>query len=170
MRDAGAQPLPGAHLDWREHAPYAPAYGDIYFSHDAAQETERVFIAPSSLCDSPAPALFTVGELGFGTGLNFVATAAYVLRHTHARLHFISFEAHPLRPDDWPRVAAELGRGALAALFAELTRPPLALLGGWQRRVLAAGRVHYRCNPALHTFAHQANRHKEKLKYFNNIR
>ena len=46
---------------------------------------------------------FTIGELGFGTGLNFIcAWRAWnkVTKQAGARLHFFSVEAYPLSTED----------------------------------------------------------------------
>lgn len=139
----GAQSLPiePARVEWREGKPYTPDFADIYFAADAAAETQRVFIAPSNLDEQPQQSLYTVGELGFGTGLNFFTTAAHLLARASVRLHFISIEAHPLALHDHHGIAAHLHSDTARALHAEWQRSPPPLLGGWHRRVLAAGRV-----------------------------
>ncbi len=63
---------------------------------------------------------FTIGELGFGTGLNFLtAWAAWTQAKKPARahLHFLSVEKFPLSPNDlekahaaWPELATECAR------------------------------------------------------------
>lgn len=136
--------LDGADLEWRDERPFAPRYDDIYYSHDASDEVRRVFIEPSCIDArinnahiAQAPAL-TIGELGFGTGLNFLVAAQQVLAHSSPRLHFITCEAHPLRADDWARLARQRSNLALAQPLAD---HPLPLLRGWHRRVFAQGRI-----------------------------
>ncbi len=80
-----------------------------------------------------------VGELGFGTGLNFVVLAEALLTQTSARLRFISCEKHPLCQADWDRLARD--RGADLPLYHALADHPPPLLGGWHERHLAGGRV-----------------------------
>lgn len=105
-----------ARLDWEADAPRSIFFDDIYFSGDGAAETKHVFIDGNDLERRFAGASrFTIGELGFGTGLNFLV-AADVWRRTApagASLNFLSFEKHPLGSDDlarahraWPRYAA----------------------------------------------------------------
>ncbi len=130
--------LTPANISWRGGQPYAEDYGDIYFSPEGIDEVERVFMAPCGLPERAVDRL-TVGELGFGTGLNFAVCATRILETSNAHLHFVSFEKHPLRAADWQRVAdhyaGELG------IYRELVATPLPVLPGWQRRVLADGRV-----------------------------
>ena len=65
-----------AALVWRDGQPYSSAFGDIYHDRDGVTETERVFLAPAqfdTLLETGRP--LVVGELGFGTGLNFAVIA-----------------------------------------------------------------------------------------------
>ena len=63
-------------IDWIDGLPYSSSYGDRFFQADALQEIKDVFILPNNL-----PERFnnshelTIGELGFGFGLNFFVTA-----------------------------------------------------------------------------------------------
>lgn len=85
-------------LDWRDGiVPVATRFDDPYFSLcGGLDETRHVFLAGNGL-----PARFRDGfhiaELGFGTGLNLLAT---VLEHTGPQLlRYTSFEAFPLPRD-----------------------------------------------------------------------
>ena len=80
-----------------------------------------------------------VAELGFGTGLNFAVCASEVLAHSDARLHFISFEKHPLRQDDWHTIVRQ--RAAELPIYRALSDQPLPVVAGWQRRLWADGRI-----------------------------
>lgn len=121
-------------------------YGDTYFGHtDAPGESRHVFIDGSELeerlADDGAAGSFVVGELGFGTGLNFLLTWQTFDRIAPAsrRLHYISIEAHPLRRDALARVLqhhSELADRAQALIDAY--PPPIA---GLYRRSFAGGRV-----------------------------
>ena len=91
-----------AELEWREDAvPVSLHFDDPYFSlENGLAETEHVFLAGNDL-----PARFRdgfhVGELGFGTGLNFLATwAAWRAFGAGGTLRFTSFEAFPMAPAD----------------------------------------------------------------------
>lgn len=94
-------------LDWRETGPVAPDFNDIYFSAEGGlDETRAVFLAGCGLPERwQGQQHFTIGELGFGTGLNFLA--AWQLwaetRPEGGWLHFISVEKFPLRVDDLRR-------------------------------------------------------------------
>ena len=94
---------PAAKIDFsNKSAPEAIDYGDIYFSTDGgSEETKTIFLKacglPERWADIP---YFAIGELGFGTGLNFLETLQLweetTKTNTHQRLHYISIEKHPL--------------------------------------------------------------------------
>ncbi len=120
-----------AHIIWDEEGqPISPHYDDVYFScANGLEETRYVFIQhnhlkerwealPSSFPNNE----FIIGETGFGTGLNFLATWQLweSLRENdkHKKnipnnkiLHFVSVEKHPLLKKDleqslslWPEL------------------------------------------------------------------
>ena len=108
-------------LSWRDGTiPVATRFDDPYFSlAGGLDETRHVFLAGNGL-----PARFRDGfhiaELGFGTGLNLLAT---VLAHPGpGHLTYTSFEAFPLPAPDIAR--------ALAA-FPELAAIAPAFLAQW---------------------------------------
>ena len=64
-------------LAWRDGQPYSDTFGDVYFSRDSGlEETRHVFLLNNQLPQRFAAMLphqvFTIGETGFGTGLNFL--------------------------------------------------------------------------------------------------
>ncbi len=92
----------GSILDWKDGIlPVSRRFDDPYFSiHDGLAETQHVYLAgnglPARLCDG-----FQIAELGFGTGLNLLAT---LLAHTGpGMIHYTSFEAYPLPAADIAR-------------------------------------------------------------------
>ncbi|HLT63451.1 MAG TPA: bifunctional tRNA (5-methylaminomethyl-2-thiouridine)(34)-methyltransferase MnmD/FAD-dependent 5-carboxymethylaminomethyl-2-thiouridine(34) oxidoreductase MnmC [Pseudohongiella sp.] len=99
--------LTPAELQWQEDgAPFSSRYGDVYFSRSGGlDETHHVFLDANALQQrwleldaEENPGVFTIGELGFGTGLNFLA-CWQLWQQTgckRLRLHFISCEKHPL--------------------------------------------------------------------------
>ncbi len=138
-----------ARLDWNEAGtPVSSEFGDVYFSNDnGLSETRYVFLQQNRLPerfshhDSDS---FVIGETGFGTGLNFLATMAAFLERAPlsgngSRLHFISVEKYPLTQADL--------RKALAAWpeLATLSQPlidqwPLPV-SGCHRLLFADGRI-----------------------------
>lgn len=114
---------PRPDLTWTDTgAPHAQAFSDIYFSGDGLAESRAVFL---NGCNLPAAwakrETYTVGELGFGSGLNLLALWDLWRGHrpsTTARLHFLSFEGYLMAPGDAARVHAH--HPELAALSAEL--------------------------------------------------
>ena len=89
-------------LEWREGGvPVSTIFDDPFFSLDnGLEETRYVFLEGNDL-----PARFRDGfqiaELGFGTGLNFLAAlASFRAAGIAGALHFTSFEAFPLSRAD----------------------------------------------------------------------
>ncbi len=92
-------------ITWREGGvPVSTRFDDPFFSlDDGVAETEHVFLAgndlPARFCTG-----FQIAELGFGTGLNLLVAWEAWARAGHAgALHFTSFEAFPMTPDDMAR-------------------------------------------------------------------
>jgi tRNA U34 5-methylaminomethyl-2-thiouridine-forming methyltransferase MnmC len=117
-------------LDWRDgDVPVAVAFGDPYFSLDGGlDEARHVFLRgnnlPARFCDG-----FHIGETGFGTGLNLLATLhAWRQAGIVGKLRFTSFEAFPLPVDAAAR--------ALAA-FPEVASLAQEVLAQWGRDLIA---------------------------------
>lgn len=105
---------PQAQLDWRDGTiPVSRQFDDPYFSLDnGLEETRHVFLQGNDL-----PARFGgdfhIGELGFGTGLNFLTTwKAWEEAGANGTLTFTTFEAFPMAKDDmanalaaWPELS-----------------------------------------------------------------
>ncbi|MEQ9258548.1 MAG: tRNA (5-methylaminomethyl-2-thiouridine)(34)-methyltransferase MnmD [Roseovarius sp.] len=107
-------------LDWREgRVPVATAFDDPYFSlENGLEETRHVFLSGNALPERFSDG-FHIAELGFGTGLNLLATLQlWRASGQHGRLHYTSFEAFPMRPEEMLRAQAAFPD--LAALSAEL--------------------------------------------------
>jgi tRNA U34 5-methylaminomethyl-2-thiouridine-forming methyltransferase MnmC len=89
-------------LDWRNDAiPVSRQFDDPYFSlAGGLEETRHVFLAgnglPGRLSDG-----FRIAELGFGTGLNLLATVQAHRGPGH--LTYTSFEAFPMPAPDMAR-------------------------------------------------------------------
>ena len=111
-----------AKLDWGDGtSPRSFLFDDIYFASDGQAESRHVFLAGNDLPARFAHARrFTIGEIGFGTGLNFLVAWdawARAQKPANARLHFLSVEKHPLAPDDmakahsaWPALEKKAAR------------------------------------------------------------
>lgn len=134
-----------AQITWRDGTPISTRFDDPYFSlADGLAETRHVFLAGNDL-----PARFRdgfhVAELGFGTGLNFLATlVAWRASRVPGTLRFTSFEAYPMPLDDLKRALAvypELPADVLTGddtVASRLTGPDfdLTLVLGDARRTL----------------------------------
>ena len=121
MTDAPPDPIQdGPALIWGDDGlPRSALYDDVYFSSDdGLAETRAVFLAGCGLPDAWAGRRhFTVGELGFGTGLNIAALLELWSRTRPAggHLHIFSLEAHPIAAEAAARALArwpELGEAA----------------------------------------------------------
>lgn len=117
-----------AALDWREGGvPVSVRFDDPYFSlGDGLAETRHVFLAGNGL-PARLGAGFSIAELGFGTGLNMLATLI-AAEGCAGPVHYTSFEAYPL-------TAAQIGQ-ALEAFpeAAAVTGPFLDAWGAGARR------------------------------------
>ncbi|MCJ8169136.1 bifunctional tRNA (5-methylaminomethyl-2-thiouridine)(34)-methyltransferase MnmD/FAD-dependent 5-carboxymethylaminomethyl-2-thiouridine(34) oxidoreductase MnmC [Atopomonas sediminilitoris] len=136
-----------ADLHWNDQGqPISARFDDVYFSTtDGLAESRYVFLQHNRLAERFAALqpgdLFSVGETGFGSGLNFLCTWQCFEQHAPqgARLHFFSAERYPLTREDLRRALAlwpELAEFA-AALLAQYQ----ALHQGYQTLHLAAGRI-----------------------------
>ncbi|MGL6072319.1 bifunctional tRNA (5-methylaminomethyl-2-thiouridine)(34)-methyltransferase MnmD/FAD-dependent 5-carboxymethylaminomethyl-2-thiouridine(34) oxidoreductase MnmC [Craterilacuibacter sp.] len=139
-------PLLHARLSWQDGQPSSLDYGDVYFARDSGlDETRYVFLDGNRLAgrfaNLAAGETFTVGETGFGTGLNFLCT--WQLFKTQApasaRLAFVSVEKHPLSPADLSRALAAWP--SLAREAAQLVDAYHGIEAGYQHLLLDKGRV-----------------------------
>jgi tRNA U34 5-methylaminomethyl-2-thiouridine-forming methyltransferase MnmC len=92
-------------LDWRDGVvPVSTRFDDPYFSlQGGLAETRHVFLAGNDLPARFRPG-FHIAELGFGTGLNMLATLiAWRESGTPGPLRYTSFEAFPLNARDIAR-------------------------------------------------------------------
>src|SRR5438552_6954949 len=108
------------HLAWTDDGtPRSRLFDDVYFSKDGGLEESRaVFLQGCGLPDAwRGRRRFTIGELGFGTGLNIAAALSLWsrTRAPGARLHILSVEAHPITAAEAARALGawpELGEAA----------------------------------------------------------
>ncbi|WP_438952233.1 bifunctional tRNA (5-methylaminomethyl-2-thiouridine)(34)-methyltransferase MnmD/FAD-dependent 5-carboxymethylaminomethyl-2-thiouridine(34) oxidoreductase MnmC [Porticoccus sp.] len=145
MPEPAAEKLKQATISWdAEGQPRAKDFDDLYFSRtDGMAETRHVFLhhnrLPQRWTTLECP-VFTIGETGFGTGLNFLTVASCWLdQGTMGTLHFVSAEKYPLSHPDlkkalslWP---------ALGSLATELLWQYPPAVPGIHRLSLAGGRV-----------------------------
>jgi len=130
---------PAAALDWsRPGTPAASEFGDIYFSTDGGlEETRTVFLQgcglPEGWADHP---VFTIAELGFGSGLNFLATWQMWqgTAKPEQNLHFVSIEKYPF---DLAQLTQALSAWPELATFSE------QLIAQWPGRVKGFHRLHF---------------------------
>ena len=113
--------LKNPNLSWQESGhPYSVDFDDIYFSaSDPIGESTYVFIEGNQLRQrfkSFEGKVFTVGEIGFGSGLNFLLSRKLWLELSNRgnRLHYLAFESHPLSHKQllqfsklWPELSNE---------------------------------------------------------------
>ncbi len=87
-------------LVWDGPTPRSTRFDDVYFSKvGGLDETGHVFLAGNGLPLAwSGKSGFVIGELGFGTGLNFLAVLDLwrKTRRPGARLHYVAVEGFPL--------------------------------------------------------------------------
>lgn len=135
-----------ARLQWVDGQLWSERYGDVYYPRERGVDQARhVFLGGNDLAARfaalPPDGQFTIGETGFGTGLNFLCAWDLFARTAPpgARLDVLGAELHPFEADD---LAAALAPWTeLAPLAADLVAQLGALPPGWHRCVFADGRV-----------------------------
>lgn len=130
-----------AELSWRDGSiPVSTRFDDPYFSlENGLSETRHVFLQGNELPARFGPD-FHIAELGFGSGLNLLATwQAWDAAGMNTPLTFTSFEAFPMSATEmrraheaFPEIAPYAAR--LSAAWEE--DPTLATLDGIHARVI----------------------------------
>lgn len=107
-------------LKWTENnVPVSVEYDDPFFdTSDGLSESRYVFLELNQLNSRwPSAETFTIGEIGFGVGLNFLATWELweKRRSSDQVLNYVSFESAPVLPKDikralspWPSLSPYL--------------------------------------------------------------
>lgn len=150
-------------LTWQEgDRPYSEAFQDHFFSKaDGRAECGHVFIDANRLSERwQAGGLFCIGELGFGTGLNFCETYRRwkADRRPDGQLSFTSFELYPMTGAEigralahWPEIADE--REALVARWPEQPQGTVTLeLDAQTRLTVICGDALERLTASSETF------------------
>ena len=110
--------IKSARLQWQNTTPVSEQFDDVYFSRDCGiDETRYVFLQHNHLEErwsNPLLNQFTIGETGFGTGLNFFCAADFWRRKKQsgaldeqAHLHFLSVEKYPLSREDMQHACSQ---------------------------------------------------------------
>jgi tRNA 5-methylaminomethyl-2-thiouridine biosynthesis bifunctional protein len=114
--------IENASITWLDSGlPYSTQFQDIYYSRDDEMaESRHVFIEANKLserwADNSDIDSFHIGELGFGSGLNFLQVMKLWSEQADkpSRLHYIAFEKHPLTHQEmcsihkrWPDLLAQ---------------------------------------------------------------
>lgn len=139
------QPLQPARLQLDESGtPFSERHGDVYHSRQGAIEQARhIFLHGNGLPERwRGKSSFTVCETGFGLGRNFLALwqAWRDDPNRCARLHVLSFEAHPFNAADLAAASRSLPAD-LRGLADQLVAAWPVLLPGVHRLEFDAGRV-----------------------------
>ncbi|TGK46848.1 tRNA (5-methylaminomethyl-2-thiouridine)(34)-methyltransferase MnmD [Leptospira bouyouniensis] len=88
-------------IELKEGVPISLIFGDVYFSKEGGwEESKYVFLEGNRIPDfltSGSKNHYKIGELGFGTGLNFFVTLAFWYNLPNPPpIHFYSLEGFPL--------------------------------------------------------------------------
>jgi tRNA 5-methylaminomethyl-2-thiouridine biosynthesis bifunctional protein len=138
--------LKPARLQWSENGDLESLdYGDVYFQRGAGfAESDYVFLRHSNLAarfSALGAQSFHIGELGFGTGMNFLLTAALFLANASAdaQLVYVSIEKHPIPRDMLMQIYAHWPQHA--DICADITAQYPPLIEGFHTLLLAGGRI-----------------------------
>ncbi len=122
-------------ITWRDEIPYNTDYEDVYYStENGLEESRHVYLDGINLAElaERKGSLVRIGELGFGAGLNFLATAQQWLSCPDAPvLHYISIEKYPLSVADMQRAHQKFPQ--IADLSIRLSKCLSTRLSGLQR-------------------------------------
>ena len=133
-------------LSWQNGLPFSSRFDDVYFSAESGLEEARHVFLKGNRLDQRFATLsnkqsFTIGETGFGTGLNFLCAWQLFekVAPEGASLDFFSTEKFPLDVDElraslaiWPD---------LKPFYDELIQHWWRWVPGWNRWNFADGRV-----------------------------
>src|SRR5690625_7640605 len=118
VTDFVSAPLTPARIEWQNSTPPSPFYGDSYYMAGmGVEESSPVFLQASRLkqrfASLPPNGLCVIGETGFGTGLNALLAAPWLVEPAPpaARPPSVAAELHPPRRaaltprrQPWPRL------------------------------------------------------------------
>ena len=96
----------------RDGIPCSTQFGDPYFSlQDPIKESQYVFLDSTNITHRWQDKPFTIAELGFGFGINFITTADAWLKNSTSQywLNYISIEKYPISPKDLIKCHQKLG-------------------------------------------------------------
>lgn len=143
-------PLGDPAVTWGEDGtPQSGAFGDVYFSRgQGVAESRHVFLRGCGLPQAwQGRDHFTIGETGFGTGLNLLLAwqAWREDEQRPARLDLVSVEGFPLTAEDAARALASATEScpALAPLVAALAAEWPPRQPGFHRVAFEGGRVRF---------------------------
>mgnify|MGYP003320489451 FL=1 len=98
-------------ISWKDNLPHSTDYDDRFFQPNAIEETNEVFIQGNNLLNrwkNNNSRNFTIGELGFGFGLNFLMTIKKwheeSTKNNDMWLDYISIDCYSLKIKDFKRV------------------------------------------------------------------
>lgn len=140
------EPLTPAVLAFNDDGiPASTVYDDLYHSaYGALSQARHVFLDGCRVHERWRDrAGFTVCETGFGLGQNFLALwdAWRADPRRPARLHMVSFEAHPFTSQDLEKALMPRLDGAVRALARRMLQAWPPLLPGMHRLEFEGGRV-----------------------------
>ncbi len=133
-------------LSWQNGLPFSSRFDDVYFSAESGLEEARHVFLKGNRLDQRFATLsnkqgFTIGETGFGTGLNFLCAWQLFekVAPEGASLDFFSTEKFPLDVDEL-RAALAIWPD-LKLFYDELIQHWWRWVPGWNRWNFADGRV-----------------------------
>lgn len=107
------QPIHYAKTVWKNDSLFSEQFGDIYFSvYGGREETTEVYLNGNQLVERFSDCSnFVVGEIGFGTALNFALTLELWKNRSRGQgqLFYLAYEKYPLESPEIEKVLRSQG-------------------------------------------------------------
>ena len=123
-------------IEWiNSNLPKSIEFNDTYYSRvDGLQETNHVFINGNNILNRwHQKSQFTIAELGFGTGLNFFATAKHFESLPNLSNHFLTYVGFELFPMELSQMRKALSRWPEILEFANPWLDNWRISVGWNQ-------------------------------------
>jgi len=134
-------------LEFQEtRTPYSPMFKDVYFqAEQGIEESTYIYLNGTGFSEAcknrPEQKQFTVGEIGFGVGLNFLLSYRHFLEHSKPdqKLTYLSVEKYPIHLEDLVSLYSRFPE--LSSVSKDLLDQYPVLTPGFHSLSLSGGRV-----------------------------
>lgn len=125
--------------------PFSTRFEDVYFSKESGlEESRHVFLQGNELSErfKKNKDVFVIAEVGFGSGLNFIATLELWQKNKvkSSTLHYYAFEKHPLIKEDLVKISKLFPQ--LVELYQPLLKAYPVLTPRWHHLLFGSVELH----------------------------